>query len=77
MPGKSASLATEDFAAADLDEMLDLLAIAAYEHAVTADGQRVKWRVDGPGKLKGMTPGEIPTDPQAGWNMERFSIQRL
>lgn len=77
LPEKSAALGTSDFAAADLDEMLDLLAIAAYEHAVTADGQRVRWRVDGPGKLRGMTPGDIPTDPQAGWNMERFSVQRI
>lgn len=77
LPQKSTALGTSDFAAADLDEMLDLLAIAAYEHAVTADGQRVQWRVDGPGKLRGMTPGDIPADPQAGWNMERFSVQRI
>jgi hypothetical protein len=68
---------TSDFAAADLDEMLDLLAIAAYEHAVTADGQRVKWTIDGPGKTIGLTPEKIPADPHAGWSVERFQIQRI
>lgn len=77
LPEKSGAFTTTDFTAADVDEMLDLLAIAAYEHAVTADGKRVKWRVDGPGKSSGMTPEVIPTDPQAGWNVERFTIQRI
>jgi hypothetical protein len=56
--------------------MLDLLAIAAYEHAVTADGKRVKWTIRGPGQNSGLTPQSIPTDPHAGWNVERFQIQR-
>jgi hypothetical protein len=76
LPKKSQSLATSDFSAADLDEMLDLLAIAAYEHAVTADGQRVKWSIDGPGKNAGLTPETIPADPHAGWQVERFRILR-
>lgn len=76
LPEKSSVVMTSDFAAADLDEMLDLLAIAAYEHAVTADGHRVKWSVDGPGKIVGLTPDQIPADPHAGWNVERFQIQR-
>ena len=77
LPEKSKPLSTTDFTATDVDEMLDLIAIAAYEHAVTADGRRVKWRVDGPGKSGGMTPETIPTDPQAGWQVERFTIQRI
>jgi len=77
MPEKAATIETSGFAAADLDEMLDLLAIAAYDHAVTADGQRVKWRIDGPGKTTGLEPDSIPRDPQSGWQMERFEISRL
>jgi hypothetical protein len=76
LPEKSTSINTSDFSAANLDEMLDLLAIAAYEHAVTADGKRVKWTIRGPGQNSGLTPQSIPTDPHAGWNVERFQIQR-
>lgn len=77
LPKKAKRVATSDFSAADLDEMLDLLAIAAYESAITADGQRVRWRVDGPGKEAGLEPESIPSDPHAGWKVDRFSIQRL
>jgi len=76
LPNKSTTISTANFTSTDLDEMLDLLAIAAYENAVTADGQRVKWTIDGPGRISGLTPHEIPTDPQAGWRLERFLIQR-
>ena len=76
LPTKSQSVSTADFAAADLDEMLDLLAIAAYDQAVTADGKRVRWTIDGPGKTAGLTPAAIPTDPHAGWILEHFQIQR-
>ena len=74
---KSGVISTEHFQVTDVDEMLDLLATAAYDHAVTADGKKVRWKVDGPGREIGMTPGLIPTDDQAGWNVERFQIERL
>ncbi|MEI7929373.1 MAG: hypothetical protein WCH40_12550, partial [Verrucomicrobiales bacterium] len=77
LPEKSSVVMTSDFTAEILDEMLDLLAIAAYEHAVTADGQRIKWTINGPGKIIGLTPEKIPTDPHANWNVERFQIQRI
>lgn len=77
LPSKSKPVSTADFTAADLDEMLDLLAIAAYEHAVTADGKRVRWSIDGPGRSGGLEPGKIPADLHAGWDVERFRIQRL
>jgi hypothetical protein len=57
--------------------MLDLLAIAAYEQAFTADGKRVKWSITGPGKDAGLTPEKIPADPHAGWNVDRFTINRI
>ena len=77
LPKKSLSITTADFTATDLDEMLDLLAIAAYDQAVTADGHRLRWSINGPGKTAGLTPTTIPTDPHAGWNLEHFKIQRL
>ncbi|MFT4175872.1 MAG: DUF5716 family protein [Luteolibacter sp.] len=74
---KSGTISTEHLRIDDIDEMLDLLATAAYDHAVTPDGTRVRWTVDGPGREIGLTPGEIPRDSQAGWNVERFQIERL
>ena len=76
LPEKTTSLSTESFTAADTDEMLDLLAIAAYDQATTATGQRLAWSVNGPGKTKGLEPETIPTDPQATWQVERFTIHR-
>ena len=35
------------------------------------------WTIDGPGKITGLTPEKIPADPHAGWNVERFQIQRI
>ena len=76
LPAKNLSTTTAEISAADLDELLDLLAAAAYEQAVTADNQRVRWTITGPGQAAGLTPTDIPTDPQAGWNLERFQITR-
>ncbi len=76
LPEKSTSLSTESFTAKDTDEMLDLLATTAYDNAITADGKRVTWSIDGPGKTNGLTPSTIPTDPQAEWQVERFTITR-
>ena len=76
LPEKSEVLSTADFTATDLDEMLDLLATTAYDNAVTADGRKLQWNIDGPGRTAGLNPETIPTDPQTGWQLERFSIQR-
>ncbi len=76
LPASSApaSLCTSQIHAANLDEMLDLLAVAAYPSAVTADGHHLRWDIDGPGRTAGLTPELIPTDDQAGWNLDRFTI---
>ncbi|BCU77051.1 Wadjet anti-phage system protein JetA family protein [Luteolibacter sp. LG18] len=70
------SACTSSFAASSVDEMLDLLATAAYDHATTADGRTVRWKVDGTRRQAGMEPESIPHDEQAGWRMERFAITR-
>lgn len=72
----SGTVQTDSFAASSVDEMLDLLATAAYDHAVTADGKTVRWKVDGPRRTLGLSPEEIPLDEQVGWRMERFAITR-
>lgn len=72
----AATAGTENFAASSVDEMLDLLATAAYDHAMTGSGKMIRWKVDGPRRKSGMEPETIPLDEQAGWRMERFAITR-
>ncbi|WP_367871393.1 Wadjet anti-phage system protein JetA family protein [Luteolibacter sp. Populi] len=67
---------TETFASATIDDLLDLLATAAYDHATMADGRVLRWAVDGPRRLDGLDPASIPMDEQAEWNIERFTITR-
>ena len=72
----AAIAATQSHSALSVDDMLDLLATAAYDHATLADGRRVHWKVDGPRQDHGMDPSLIPMDSQSGWHMERFNITR-
>ncbi|MBK1882699.1 hypothetical protein JIN85_09740 [Luteolibacter pohnpeiensis] len=77
LPDVTSSISTTDFVANEVDDMLDLLAIAAYDNAVIANGRRIRWAVDGPGRTDGLEPETIPTDTQAGWLVERFNIRRI
>ena len=72
----AAIAATQSHSALSVDDMLDLLATAAYDHATLADGTRVHWSVNGPRQEHGMEPSHIPMDSQSGWHMERFNITR-
>ncbi|WP_411826490.1 Wadjet anti-phage system protein JetA family protein [Luteolibacter sp. AS25] len=76
LPESATSISSEAYAATDVDEMLDLLAIVAYDSAITADGERVSWSVKGRGKAAGLTPEVIPSDMHADWEVERFTIDR-
>ncbi len=76
LPDKGQYTTSGSFSAGSVDEMLDLLAIAAYDHAPTVHGRTVRWRVDGDRRRQGLTPENVPTDEHAGWRMERFTITR-
>ena len=76
IPEKGGTTDTSKFAVDSLDEMLDLLAIAAYDHAPTAQGRILRWSVDGDRRRMGMKPELLEHDQQAGWRMERFTINR-
>lgn len=76
MEKSGTSAGTGSHATGSIDEMLDLLATAAYDHATIADGRRIRWKVEGPRLDHGLDPGKISTDAQAGWQMERFTITR-
>ena len=57
--------------------LLDLLALAAYDHSPEASGRTVRWSITGPRRSKGLRPDTIERDPQAGWHVDRMEIERL
>lgn len=67
---------TDTVESPSIDDLLDLLATAAYDHATMADGRVVRWSVDGPRRRDGLDPDAIPRDEQCGWDIERFTITR-
>lgn len=73
MGGRSS---TSDFTSGNTDEMLDLLAVAAYHHSPVPGGKRISWKIDGPGRTAGLEPASIPRDAQSGWQMDHFEITR-
>jgi hypothetical protein len=75
LPEKGLETDTSAIAVTTLDEMLDLLAIAAYDNSPMM-GRTVRWKVDGARRTNGLNPEKVLLDPQAGWRMERFSISR-
>ncbi len=77
LPAGRKRTATDQFALSDLDELLDLLALAAYDHAPAVNGRSVRWSVTGPRRAAGLQPDSLPRDPQAGWNIDRMEIERL
>ena len=76
LPEKAASISSAAFSAANVDEMLDLLAIAAYHHSPAAGGKTIRWSIDGPGRTSPLDPASVPQVEQAGWRMDRFEITR-
>ncbi|WP_035607832.1 Wadjet anti-phage system protein JetA family protein [Haloferula sp. BvORR071] len=77
LDGVAASIGTETIESASIDDVLDLLATAAYDHATMADGRVLRWAADGPRRVDGLHPENIPMDEQAGdWTIERFTLTR-
>ncbi|MCW1887357.1 DUF5716 family protein [Luteolibacter flavescens] len=72
----SASIGTQEIQSASIDDVLDLLATAAYDHATMADGRVVRWSADGPRRQDGLAPDGVPMDEQADWTIERFTLTR-
>ena len=76
LPEKGGSTSTDEIRLETTDDLLDLLAAVAYEHAPALAGKRVRWSVDGLRRQYGMEPEVIPMDEQAGHRIERFTIRR-
>lgn len=76
LPAKGASTSTEDITLETTDDLLDLLAAVAYEHAPALAGKRVRWSVDGLRRRNGLEPHTLEHDQIAGHRVERFAITR-
>lgn len=76
LPEKGGNTSTEEIQLETADDLLDLLAVVAYEHAPALAGKRVRWSVDGARRHHGLEPHKIEHDKIAGHRVERFSIQR-
>ena len=73
---KGAATGTEQFAISSTDELLDLLATVAYDHAQHENGRTIRWKVDGPRRKDGLAPENLPRDAQLDWLMDRFAVNR-
>jgi len=59
------------------EELLDLMAVAAYSHGIDAGhGREMHWRVASTSRedQKGLHPEDIQRDAQGGWTVERFAL---
>jgi hypothetical protein len=70
-------IGTDGFHLDTTDELLDLMAAAAYTHGVdAASGKELRWQVASSSVGHGLEPDTIPRDAQAGWRVERFAFAR-
>ncbi len=76
LPAKGRTTSTEDIHLETADDLLDLLAVVAYEHAPALAGKRVRWSVDGLRRRNGLEPHILEHDTHAGHRIERFEIRR-
>ena len=76
LPTKGRRVTTAEFACGGTEELLDLMAAAAYNQAPDGHGRTVRWQISSARSAGLSKPEEIPQDPHAGWKVERFTIAR-
>jgi hypothetical protein len=76
LPEKGAVRSTHEFAIHDKDELLDMLATIAFDHATLENGHKVRWTVKSSRRKDGLQPEHIARDEQMEWRVDRFELQR-
>ncbi len=78
LPAKGARISTETLRVSIEDDLLDLLAVLAFDRGPSANGahRTVRWRVHPVRADFGTEPARIPRDAEAGRLMERFTLER-
>ena len=78
LPGKGSVVSTEELRLATEDELLDFLAVLAFDRATGSVPHRpVRWRIVSERTERGLEPETIPADRVAGRRMERLRIERI
>ncbi|SRR6266540_664508 len=78
LPEKSARVSTADIRIHTEDDLLDFLAVLAYERASAGRTHKsIRWRIHTARHEHGLEPEKIPTDTVAGHRVERLTIERI
>ncbi len=79
LPKKGDRVCTADLQLVREDDLLDLLAVLAFDrgNSVTGSGKQLRWRVHTVRADFGTDPGQIPRDLEAGRYVERCTLERL
>lgn len=78
LPEKGTQKSTADLHISTEDDLLDFLAVIAYERASAGRGQKpIRWRLHTARKEHGLEPEKIPIDLVAGHRVERLTIERI
>jgi len=78
LPEKGISISTEQLRVHLEDDLLDLLAVLAFDRGPANDSARiVRWRIHPMRAEFGTDPSRIPHDAEAGRLMERFTLERI
>ena len=77
LPEKGSTLSTTDLKLGTEDDLLDFLAVLAYDRASGPRGHKpIRWRIRTARQENGLEPEKIPTDVVAGRRVERIIIER-
>ncbi len=78
LPEKGARISTENMHVTVEDDLLDLLAVLAFDRGpATGSHRSVRWRVHAARSDFGTEPERIPRDAEADRLVERFTLERL
>ena len=78
LPEQGARLSTADLHISTEDDLLDFMAVIAYERASAGRGHKpIRWRIHTARQEHGLVPEKIPTDAVAGRRVERLTIERI
>jgi hypothetical protein len=78
LPAAGARLSTAEMQLHNEDDLLDLLAVLAFERAAgSAPRKLLQWRVATQRDTHGLEPGKIPLDRLGGRRIERLAVERI